>query len=259
MSNERNYQPIGHAPFLPRGGLLADLSTNELGIALGTEIRDNRGNVFRYIKASEALVEGDVVTQVAEAAWDSGILVDGALAAGATKVHIDTISTDAVANAYAGYYIAQACAASKGKAYRIKSHDAFSAGVDADLYMSDPLSEAFANDVALRIFNPFLYEKVDADTEVIKGVAIGAITADYFGWVQVAGFFQAIKCGHSASAAVVLDEPLIPVAANAGAVQGYSGNTEANILTVGASGLFALRAVAANTPCFITGYSKGIL
>jgi hypothetical protein len=259
MSNERNYQGIGHAPFMPRGGLLANLATNEFGIALGTEIRDNRGNIFRFIKAAEAIAEGDALTCVAEAAWDATIVVDGAGAAGDTKLHVDTVTTAVAANYYSGYYITMATAASKGKSYRIKGHGALAAAGEGDIFLSDPLSEVYADDGTLLIYHPFLYELVDADTEIIKAVAIGTITALYYGWVQVGGYFQAVKVGHSTSAAIVINEPLVPVAANPGAVQGMAGGDEADIMEAVASQLISLRAVAANTTGFTAAYSKGIL
>ncbi len=257
MANERNYQMIGHAVLAPMGGLLADRTTPEF--ALGTEIRDNRGNVFRFVEAAEAIVEGDVLTEVVEGAWDSGILIDGATAVGDTAVNIDTITTAKAAGFYTGYYITQASATGLGVAYRIKSHDAFAASGSATLQMDDPMSEIFANNAALLIFKPYRYELTDAATEVIKGVAIGSITLDRFGWVQVSGYFQAVKLGHSTSAATVLNEPLVPIAANAGAVQGMAGNAEADIMEAAASGLIALRTVALNTTGFITASSKGIL
>jgi hypothetical protein len=259
MANERNYQPIGHAPFLPRGGLFANLATNEFGIALGTEIRDNRGNVFRFIKAAEALAEGQCVTAVAEAAWDATAVVDGAGAAGDTKLHVDTLATAWTANQFAGYYVTMATAASKGKSYRIKGHGSAAIAGELDVFLSDPLSEVYADGGVLLIYHPFLYELTDADTEVIKGVAIGTITSGYYGWVQVGGYFQAVQCGHTTSAAIVLDEPVVPVAAVPGAVQGMAGNAEADIMEATASGLIALRAVAANTPGYLAAYSKGIL
>lgn len=257
MANERAYNPIGHAHLIPTGGLIVDHATAKF--TPGVEFRDDRGNTFRYIQASEALVEGDVLTAVAEGVWDSGILVDGAGAAGDVKIHVDTITTAKDKNFYAGYYITQATAASKGKFYKIKAHEAFAASGEQDVFLEDPLSEVFANDAALRIFNPYLYEKTDADTEILKGVAINSITANYFGWVQIGGFFQAVKVGHSTSAAIVLNEPLVPIAANAGALQGMAGTTEPDIMEAAASGLIALRASAANTTGFVAASSKGIL
>jgi len=257
MANERAYNPIGWANLIPLGGLLADHSTRKF--PLGTLFADDRGNMFRYIQASEALVEGDVVTAVAEGVWDSGILVDGAGAAGDTKLHVDTITTAKDADFYKDYYITQATATSKGKFYKIKSHDAFAASGEQDVFLEDPLSEAFADDAALRIFNPYLFEKTDAATEVIQGVAISSITTNYFGWIQVSGYFQAVKVGHSTSAAIVLNEPLVPIAANAGAVQGMAGNTEGDIMEAAASGLIALRASGANTTGFVAAISKGML
>lgn len=259
MSNERNYHPIGHAPFLPRGGLLLNTATKPVDLSLGYEIRDNRGNTFRLIKAAEALVEGDVVTQVAEGQWDSTIVTDGAVAAGDTKIHIDTNTSALTVNQYAGYFLTQATAASKGKSYQIKGHPAIDASSEMDVQLEDPASEAIADGTALILFHPYLYEKTDGAAEVIKGVAIGSISSGYYGWVQVGGYFQAVKAGHSTSAAIVINEPLTPIAANAGAVQGMAGGDEADIMEAAKSGLLGLRAIAQNTTGFITAISKGIL
>jgi len=258
MANERTYQPIGHVALLPRGGLLRDSTTQDF--ALGTEVRDNRGNIFRYIKASEALVEGDALTPVAEAAWDSTTVVDGAGSAGDTMLHVDTNTSAFTANQFAGYYVTMATAASKGKSYRIKGHAAMDASSEVDIFLDDPLSEAMADGGILLIYNPWLYEKVDASTEIIRGVAIGAITSGSYGWVQVGGYFQAIKAGHSTSDAIVLNEVVMPIGTdNEGAVEGaVSSNAEADVHEA-SQGLIALRAVAANTTGFITAYSRGIL
>lgn len=263
MANERAYRPIGHLNLIPRGGLLADLVTADFGIALGTEIRDDRGNVFRFIKANETLAEGDALTAVAEAAWDTTIVTDGAVAVGDTKIHVDTNTSVITADQFAGYYIRQAAAASKGKAYRIKSHPAISASSEMDVQLYDNASEVISDGVALLLYHPFLYEKVDATTEVVKGVAIGTITSGQYGWVQVGGYFQAVKVGGTTSAAVVLNEPLTPIgnATNGpdGSLMGIAGSTEADIFEATASQLYALSAVNADTPGFIAAYSKGVL
>lgn len=251
-------QLTGFPQLVPEGGLLRNSATALFD--LGQLFSDKEGNLYRYIKANEAITKGDALTPVAKAAWDTNRAIDGALTSSSGYiVHIDTITTAMTANQYAGYYISQATAAGKGKEYMIDSHPAMAASGEGDLYMRDPIDETFADDVALLIFNPNLMELVDADTEVIKGVAICSLTSGYYGFVQVSGHFPHVKTGHSTSAAIVLNEPVVPVAANPGAVQGMAGNAETDIMEAAASLLHANQAVSANTTGFISCVSKGIL
>ena len=160
-------------------------------------------------------------------------------------------------NEYAGYYISQATAASKGRSYRIKHHDAMAVSGEGDLFMEDAVEEDFADDAALLIYNPFVVELTDAATEPIVGVATTGITADYYGFVQVHGYVPKVAVGHSTSAAIVLNEPLLPIAANPGSVQGFAGNTEADVIEAGIlTRLFALQAVNANTTGFVGAWMR---
>lgn len=228
---------------------------------LGTVVEDEAGNQYRYVKANEALAVGEVVTPVARAAWDSGILVDGAASSGDTKIHVDTITTAVAADYYAGYWISQATASGLGKSYRIKSHGALAASGEADIFLEDALQEAFANNAPLFIYNPFLVEKIDATTEVACGVAIDTIASGSYGFVQTGGYCQAVKVGHSTSAAIVINEPLVPVGTGVeGAMQGFAAGTpnEAEILTGVCSRIFSLQAVNANTTGFVGARLVGL-
>lgn len=246
------------AILVPPGGLSRNDSTAQFD--LGQLVHDGRGNFYRYVKANEALAVGQAVTAVAKAAWDSTIVVDGAVTSGDTYIHVDTPTSAITANQYAGYFVSQATAAGLGMGYQIKEHAAMAASTgEADIQLVGAAQEAFANNAVLYIYNPYLVELVDADTESIKGVAIGTITSGYYGFVQVAGHFRAVAAGHSTSAAIVLNEPLVPVAANPGSVQGMAGGDEADIMEAANSGLIALQAVGANTTGYVEAFSKGIL
>lgn len=234
------------------------LSVNEATRSgeLGAIRQDEFGNLFRYVKANETLAIGQIVTSVPYAAWDSTIVIDGAVTSGDTTIHVDTNTSVITVNQFAGYYIKQATGTAVGMAHRIKSHPAIGASSEMDVILEEAVAEAIADGVALNIFNPYLMELVDADTEQILGVAIGTITSAYFGWVQIAGFVDSVEVGHSTSAAIVLDEPLVPVAGNPGAVQGMAGNTEVDIMEAFCSPLIALEAVAANTTGYTSAYMK---
>jgi hypothetical protein len=253
-------KPNGTGPAILLSGDGLHTNNDERRFSLGTKAFDVDGNTYRYILAGEALARGQVVTAVALAAWDSGILVDGAVTAGDTLIHVDTITTAANADAYAGYWIGQAPAAGPlGALHRIKSHSAMAASGEVDLYLDDstPAAEAFANNAAVLIFHPWKMELCDATTETIRGVVVNTIDSGSYGFIQTGGFVPSVLTGHSTSAAVVLDEYLTPLATPAGSVQGAAGNAEADIMEASASRLIALEAVAANTICHIPAYFIG--
>jgi len=238
-----SYKGIGAPPIvLPMDALQADDATQRFRV--GGLVYDIEGNAYRYVKAAEALAKGELVTHTALATWDSTIVTDGAISlADLTKtLHIDTLTTALTKNEVAGYSICQAVAASKGRLFRIKAHDAMAASGEGDLFLEDVIDEVIADGSALSIFHPSVVELTDADTEVIRGVAFKVISSDQFGFVQVGGFVQDVLCDGSNGAAVVLNEPIVPYSTDPGQGQGMAGNTEADIMEAAASPLIALRA-----------------
>jgi hypothetical protein len=264
-------QASGYAQIPPEVGIARNDTVAKF--ALGTVISDTFGNSYRYVKAGTTVAEGMAVTAVAKAAWPTAILVDGTVdATSATnKIHVDAYAADQDANAFAGYWLSVAAAesgntASNGRAYRIKSHDAvdFSESTEGDVFLEDNLGESWANDTALLIYNPYLIEPVNAATETIMGVAIGAITADSYGFIQVGGHCPAVLCGGTTSAAVVANEPLVPGATVAtdtlaGACIGMAGSTETDIMEAANSPLIALQSLAADTAGYVEAFIKGLV
>jgi len=238
------YQPqgTGYPQLLPESGIFCDHATAKY--SLGMLAIDIYGNEYRYVRANEAIAVGELVTAVALAAWDSGIVTDGAVVAGDTKIHVDTITTAKAANFYAGYWIRQGEAAGKGRLHRIESHDAMAASGEVDLILSKstPALEAIADGVALQIFNPYNMELTDAATEVIRGVGIGTITSGQYGFVQVGGLHPGVLCDGSNGNPTVVNEPIVPYASDPGQGQGRDGSAEADIVEMGLSPLVALDA-----------------
>jgi len=232
--------------------------------SLGQKAYDVDGNVYRYVLATEALARGQVVTATALAAWDSGILVDGAVTAGDTKIHVDTVTTAVAAGYWSGYWIGQAPAATgKGALHKILGHEALAASGEGDILLdpSTPAAEAFANDVALLIFHPWKVELCDATSEIIRGVVVNTIDAGSYGFIQTGGFVPDVLAGHSTSAAIVLNEPLVPLATPAGSVEGvdFSSASEAEVLQACGIRLIALEALALNTVARVPAYIYGEL
>lgn len=253
----------GPAILVDPEGLYSNSDTRKF--SLGQLGYDTDGNAYRYVQAAEALAEGQAVSHVARAAWDSGILVDGAVTAGDTLIHVDNITTAVAADFYAGYYIGQAGAATGlGALHKIKSHPALTASGEADIFLdvSTPAKETIANNTALEIFHPWRVELIDATTKIIRGIVVNTIDSGNYGWIQVGGYVPSVLVGHSTSAAIVIDEPLVPVgSALAGSLQGYDATTpsEANILQATRGRLFANEAVSANVVARIDAYIVGML
>jgi len=259
-------QASGFGQIPPEGGLNRNDTTKKM--ELGTVVSDTYGNSYRYVKASEALYKGSLVTAVARAAWPTAVLVDGAVdAASATnKIHVDAFLADHTANQLSGYYLSIAAAAGVGRAYKIKSHEAydFSVSTEGDIFLEDNLGESWGNDAALFLYNPYLMENTDAATEIVMGVAICTIAASSYGFIQVGGHCPAVYVGGTTSAAVVINEPIVPpttVTANqiAGAGQGVTSSTEVDIMEAAVSPVIALQAVGANTPGYVEAFIKGLV
>ena len=264
-------QASGFGQIPPEGGLSRNDATAKMEV--GTVLSDTLGNSYRYIKASEALYKGGLVTAVAKAAWPTAVLVDGTVnAASATnKIHVDAFLADYDANSLTGYWLSIAAAesgntASNGKAYKIKSHEAvdFSVSTEGDIFLEDNLGETWTNDDALLIYDPYLMENTDAVTEIIMGVGICTIDASSYGFIQIGGHCPAVYCGGTTSVAVTLNEPIIPGATVAtdtiaGAGIGMSGSTETDIMEAALSPVIALQTLAADTAGYVEAYIKGLV
>jgi len=235
------YPATGFPQLLPENGVLCDHS--DMRFPLGEVVKDTYGNFFRYVKANEAIAVGEIVTHVVLGVWDTTIVVDGAITANTTdKLHIDTLTTAVTAGQYNGYYVSQATAAGLGKLFRIKGHQAIGASGEGDLTLTEKMTEAFADGVALLIYNPFLVELTDADTETIVGVGVGTITSGNYGFVQIGGIHSGVLCDGSNGTAVVLNEPVVPYGSDPGQGQGCTENDSTSDFEVANSPLIALAA-----------------
>lgn len=257
------FQASGFGQIPPVGGLLRDDAVR--AFELGTVISDTQGNSYRYVKASTALTVGMAVSTTPKAAWDTTIVMDGASAVGDLFLHVDTVATDMTRNQYRGYYLSQATAAGLGRGMKIKSHIAITAaGDEGDIYLETPCPEIVADGGVLLIYNPYLVVPIALGTGLIMGVAIGTITVNQYGFIQVGGHCPAVAVGGTTAAAIVIDEPLVAPATiatdqAAGSLQGIAGSTEADIMEGLASPLRSLQAVGANTAGFVEAFIHGLV
>ena len=177
--------------------------------ALGTTVEDNRGNAYRYIKAFEAISEGFLLRQTAAAAWDTTVVVDGAVTLGDALIHVDTNTTAFTSNQYAGYFIFQDDAAGLGRAMEISHHGAWSDAEDeGDIYLVDTAPEAISDGKVLYLWHPYILENCDEAADIVVAVAGWDIASGSYGFVQIGGFHRgvAILAGQDVEA----DEPICP-------------------------------------------------
>ena len=166
---------------------------------LGTEMQFVDGRKFRYVEAGgTAITEGLLVASEAPAGNHDEDLAVATTAAGSTTVAVTLGATAAAKNLYAEGYLfinvpILGTSANPHEMYKIKSHDIVaSAGVlTAKLDEPDGLVTAITNGTETVGLIKSPYKDVVVAPAAVAGRFVGvttrSMTADYFGWVQVAG------------------------------------------------------------------------
>lgn len=172
---------------------------------LGELVHSNDGRAFRYSKAGgTALVSGKLQQSSAE---DTGTQNLTAVAASVGDTTISASTTVTVtANEYAGGFAIITVTPGVGKIYKIKSHAAFTAAAPT-LTLEDPIQVALTTSSRIDLVrNPFDGVIVNPTTSTSSpvGVAVKAITAAYYGWLQVAGIANVLADGANAVGATLV-------------------------------------------------------
>ncbi len=174
-------------------GLLDESSTALHG--LGELVHTNDGRALRYAKAGvSALVAGTLQQSPAEDTGDQDIAATAA-AVGATSVV--TAAMTVTANQYSGGLMVVTNGTGKGLQYRIKSHAAFTSAA-ATFTLDDAIKVALDTTSRLDfVANPLNGVVINPTTPTSSpvGVAVTALTAAYFGWLQVAGVATCLADG----------------------------------------------------------------
>lgn len=182
-------------------GLLQESSSQLHG--LGELIHSNDGRAFRYAKAGvSALVAGTLQQSPAEDTGDQDIAATAA-AIGATSV--TTAAMTVTANQYSGGLLVVTTGTGKGLQYRIAGHAAFT-GAAATFTLADAILVALDTTSRLDfVANPLNGVVINPTTPSSSpvGVAVTALTAAYFGWLQVAGVATCLSDGATVMGASV--------------------------------------------------------
>lgn len=163
---------------------------------LGELVHSNDGRAFRYVKAGgTALAAGKLQQSSAQDTGDQNLAI-AAAAAGASQI-VTTGTVTVTANQYAGGFAIIADDAGEGYLYGISSHAAATAAV-LTLNLSDEIQVALTTSTTVDLVkNPFdgLIVNPTTPSGVPVGVAVKAITASYFGWLQVKGTASVLADG----------------------------------------------------------------
>lgn len=169
---------------------------------LGVRSVTGDGREFRYVSAGASNL---IVGQLQQAAGPQSNYVDVtaiAAAAGAVTVTL-TVSTGTavVANQFSGgYYTTYGTVANGGgQILAISSNTAVSSsGTTITIGLSDPVVTAITTSATVNILPPAYAALIQVPSTVtgkVAGIAVGALTATYYGWVQVKGVANALISG----------------------------------------------------------------
>ena len=175
---------------------------------LGAEFRDKWGRTFRYAKAGASnLVAGNYLQGPAQITTHQ-VMTPSAAAIGATSVSATLGVTNAVtANQYAGGFLVVDTTPGNGYAYVIKSHPAAEADAACVFTLGEPLKVALTSSSRVSLMrNPYdgvIQSPVTTLTGAPVGVAVFAIPAGEYGWIQTKGVAPALVAGTPAVGSTV--------------------------------------------------------
>jgi len=200
---------------LQPGDLSINSSTAQLELGTIGETADGRR--FRYVRAgATALVPGVLYQSAAETTtWQD--LDVAAASAGATSITTTSTLTATLNQLAGGYVVVTNDSSYPGYLYKIKGNTAASAAV-CTITLEEPLRKAIvggtSSDIDI-ILSPYdrveIWDYSNHDGTPV-GVGVGAITATYYGWLQVGG-----------PAALLIDSGNITVGANVYASAAVNG------------------------------------
>ena len=169
---------------------------------LGVRAVTGDGREFRYVQAGASNL---IIGQLQQAAAPQSNYIDVtavAVAAGATTATLTVSTGTAVAaNQFAGgYYTTYGTVANGGgQILSIAGNTAVSAsGTSITLTLSDAPVTAITTSATVSIIPPAYTSIIQVPATVtgkVAGVAVGALAATYYGWVQIKGVANALIAG----------------------------------------------------------------
>lgn len=202
----------------PQASLGNPYSINETdpSASLGQVIFADDGAKYVYaLNGAVALVRGALCQSAIEDTGDQNI---AAVAAAIGATSIVTAAMTVTKNQYAGGYVTVTVTPGLATKYRIKQHEAFTSAA-ATFLLEDTLQVALTSSSRLDfVANPCNGVLVNPTTATgtVVGVAVNALTAGQYGWLQTWGIAAVTN---DAAGAMVVGDAIMPSSSVAGAVR----------------------------------------
>lgn len=177
---------------------------------IGTFKRDRLGRTYVYVKAGAVdLVAGNMIQSPAIVP-NHLALTPPAVAIGDTSFTCTPGATLGTENQYAGGFLQIDTTPGNGRMYGIDSHLAFASATAFTLKLmkDDPVTVALTTSSRVGLiankYNGVIQMPVTTATGVLVGVAVSAIPANGFGWIQTWGPAPGLIAGTPALGAIVM-------------------------------------------------------
>lgn len=220
-------QITGPAQISP-ADLTLDNATQEF--ALGTRVETPDGRAFRYVLAGgTALVAGKLQQAPVEDTAHQNLTITAASAAGDTTINFTLGASAVTANEYANGYIMVTTTPGQGVQYLIASHPAADSSGTLVVTLSDPIVVALTTSSVIdMVLNPYSVIVVNPTTatSTAVGVAVTAITASQYGWIQTGGAACVLADG-----ALAVGQGVVASNGIVGAVEDVASTTQAVVGT----------------------------
>lgn len=171
---------------------------------LGVRAVVGDGREYRYAQAgSSALIIGQLQQSPALVSTLQGVTAVAA-SSGATTVTLTISSTTIVAGALTGGYFQTygTVANGGGQNLRISNNTAVTAGTSITITLDDPVGTAINTSATVNLIpNDYMgvIQMPTSNTNTPAGVAVGALPASYYGWVQTLGVANVLIQGTPAA------------------------------------------------------------
>ena len=223
-----NIGVIGENPFTTND----DNPSHDLGAVMAA---DNNRRFVYVLNGAVAMVRGSMMQAAAEDTADQDI-TPTATAVGATSL-VTSSNMTVTANQYAGGFIVVSVTPGVGQVLKIKSHAAYTAAA-ATFVLEDPVQVALTTTSRIDfVANPYNGVVITPTTLTgcPVGVAVNAISAGNYGWLQTWGPSPVIA---DAGGAITVDDALSTSNQTSGTVEvGVAGQPNIG---------YALSGIAAN-------------
>src|SRR3990167_9456989 len=227
---------LGENPFITNDAN----PSHDLGAVMAA---DNNRRFVYVLNGAVAMVRGSMMQAAAEDTANQNLAV-AAAAVGATSI-VTTSTITVTANQYAGGFLVVSVTPGLGQVFKIKSHTAYTAAA-ATFLLEDPVLIALTTVSRLDLVsNPYNGVVITPATLTgcPVGVAVNAISASYYGWLQTWGPAPAIA---DAGGAITVDDALSTSNATSGCVEvGVAGQPNVGYalsgIAAGETGLGFLR------------------